>query len=102
MNTRNPRHNNRPCILVEGPSWGDAEFYGQWLLCAAKANELLHRANKDDAEFRTAVYTLEIMQCLDFGIVATVFLAQFADKQFDTFVIDVDYSGAPFGLCPDD
>ena len=24
-------------VLVEGPRWGDAEFYGNWLLAAAKA-----------------------------------------------------------------
>jgi hypothetical protein len=80
----------RPCILVEGPAWGDAEFYGQWLLGAAKANELLQDAKKNDAEFRTAIETLEMVQCLDFGIMATVFLSLLVDKQFETFVIDVD------------
>jgi hypothetical protein len=49
----------RPGILVEGPAWGDAEFYGHWLLSAAKANELLKDARKNDAEFRTAIETLE-------------------------------------------
>jgi hypothetical protein len=24
-----------PCVLVEGPLWGDAEFYARWLLAAA-------------------------------------------------------------------
>jgi hypothetical protein len=24
-------------ILVEGPAWGDADFYGHWLLEAVKA-----------------------------------------------------------------
>jgi hypothetical protein len=43
----------RSCILVEGPAWNDAEFYGHWLLSAAKANELLQDARKKDAEFRT-------------------------------------------------
>src|SRR5262245_18229825 len=82
----------RPCILVEGPAWGDAEFYGHWLLGAAKANELLQDAKNNDAEFRTAIETLEMLQCLDFGIMATVFLSLFADKQFQTFVIDVNHS----------
>src|SRR5262245_58611388 len=72
----------RPCILVEGPAWGDAKFYGQWLLGAGKANELLQDATNNDAEFRTAIETLEMGQCLDFGIMATVFLSLFADKQF--------------------
>jgi hypothetical protein len=24
-------------VLVQGPAWGDAHFYGQWLQAAAKA-----------------------------------------------------------------
>jgi hypothetical protein len=28
---------NGTYILVEGPSWGDAEFYGRWLLDAPKS-----------------------------------------------------------------
>jgi hypothetical protein len=28
------------CALVEGPKWADTKFYGNWLLAAAKANEL--------------------------------------------------------------
>ena len=38
-------------ILVKGSAWGDAEFYGNWLIMAAKANELLRRARSDDPEF---------------------------------------------------
>jgi hypothetical protein len=45
-------------ILVEGPAWGDAEFYGQWLLNAAKAQTLLEQAKSDDASFRSAVEVL--------------------------------------------
>jgi GAF domain-containing protein len=78
------------CILVEGPRWGDAAFYGRWLMAASTANELLQDARKNDAEFRTAIETLEIVQCLDFGIMATVFLSLFVDKQFETFVINVN------------
>jgi hypothetical protein len=92
VKTRNYRPKRRPCILVEGPLWGDTEFYGHWLLCAAKLNDLLQKAKKDDPEFRTAIDTLEMLQCLDFGFMATVFVSQFADKQFHTFVIDADYS----------
>jgi len=92
MKAKNHGHKSRSCILVEGPSWGDAEFYGHWLLCAAKVNDLLQRAKKCDPEFCMAMDTLEILQCLDFGIMATVFLSQFVDKQFHTFVIDADYS----------
>ena len=72
--------------------WGDSEFYGHWLLSAAKANQLLKDARKNDAEFHTATKTLEVMQCLDFGIMATVFLSLFVGKRFYTFLIDVNNS----------
>jgi len=75
-------------ILVEGPSWGDAGFYGRWLLDAAKANELLQMAKRDDSEFRKSIDALEMVRCLDFGIMATVFVSQFTDKKFHTFTIN--------------
>jgi hypothetical protein len=75
-------------VLVEAPEWGDAKFYGQWLLDAAKANELLHQAKNDDPEFRARIDTLEIIRLLDFGIMATVFLSQLVDK--DTFSVQTD------------
>ena len=31
-------------VLVEGPEWGDAKFYGEWLLAAAKAESLWKEA----------------------------------------------------------
>jgi hypothetical protein len=80
---------NKTRILVEGPAWGDAEFYGNWLL-AAKANKLLQQAKSDDPNFRSAVETLEVLHCLDFGIMGTVFVSQFVDKKFQTFAIDAD------------
>ena len=43
-------------VLAEGAAWGDAEFYGRWLLDAAKANDLLNEA-KDDDEFRKRIET---------------------------------------------
>jgi hypothetical protein len=88
MTAGNSACKSEPRILVEGPTWGDAEFYGQWLLSAAKANRLLQQAKRDDPEFRRAIDTLEMCQCLDFGITGTVFVSKLADKEFDTFVID--------------
>jgi hypothetical protein len=90
MKTDNFAYKSKPLILVEGPTWGDAEFYGHWLLSAAKANKLLEQAKRDDPEFRKAIDTLETCQCLDFGIMGTVFLSKFVDKEFETFVIDPD------------
>jgi hypothetical protein len=37
---------------VEGPLWGDAQFYGNWLLGAAQANGLLQELKRVDPEFR--------------------------------------------------
>ena len=28
---------SNPCVLIEGPSWGDAGFYGLWLSAAGQA-----------------------------------------------------------------
>jgi hypothetical protein len=92
MKTENYDCKCKSCILVEGPAWGDAKYYGRWLIAAAKANELLQIAKKHDAEFLRAIDTLETLQVLDFGIMATVFLSHFADQEFQTFVIDVDSS----------
>ena len=90
MKTDNFTYRSKPLILVEGPTWGDAEFYGQWLLSAAKANKLVEQAKRDDPEVREAIDTLENCPCLDldFGIAETVFLSKFVDNEFQTFVID--------------
>jgi hypothetical protein len=37
-----------PYVLVEGPPFGDAEFYGKWLLAAAEAEALWRALFKDD------------------------------------------------------
>jgi hypothetical protein len=82
---------NETRILIEGPAWGDAEFYGQWLLNAAKAQKLLEQARNDDPSFHSAVEVLEILQILDYGIMATVLLSQL-DKKFHAFLFDPDSS----------
>ena len=87
----NEKNNTR--ILVEGPAWGDAEFYGNWLLMAAKANVLLQQVKCDDPDFRSSIDTLEVLYGLDFGLMGTVFMSLFIDKEFQTFVIDPDSDG---------
>jgi hypothetical protein len=47
VNYENPIREDEGCILVEGPEWGDAEFFGKWLLAADKANRLWNEAAKD-------------------------------------------------------
>ena len=87
MKTENPSAKASPCILVEGPRYGDATFYGHWLLSAAEANELLQQAKRDDPNFDREIAILEEGQFLDFGKSATSFMSRFADKEFDTLVI---------------
>jgi hypothetical protein len=53
-------------VLVEGPAWGDAQFYGEWLLSAAKAQVLLRTALKDQ-QFATQVERVRIVYEPDFG-----------------------------------
>jgi hypothetical protein len=40
---------NRTGFLVRGPSWGDAEFYGTWLLAASRAEKFWREAREDPA-----------------------------------------------------
>ena len=90
QDVRTVQFRNNLAVLVEGPAWGDAEFYGNWLLMSAKANGLLRQARSDDPEFSQLIDTLEMLQCLDFGIMATVFLSQLADTNVQSFVIGLD------------
>ena len=74
-------------ILVEGPV-ADAEFYGQWLLAAAKAQKLFDQAKRDDAIFDTAISVLEAVYRLDHGISAMALLQQL-DVQY-TLLFDLN------------
>ncbi len=61
------------CILVEGPRWGDAAFYGKWLMAAAKANALWEKAIKD-RNFQQEIERLMWFYIPDFAICATVLI----------------------------
>ncbi len=61
------------CILVEGPRWGDAAFYGKWLIAAAKANALWEKAIKDH-NFQQEIERLMWFYIPDFGICATILI----------------------------
>jgi len=89
VTTKDSGLEDKKFILVEGPRWGDAKFYGKWLLAADEANELLRQARCQDPEFHKAIETLELMRLLDFGMMATVFVSQFTDKGFYTFHVEL-------------
>src|SRR5262249_13699018 len=61
------------CVLVEGPAWGDAKFYGEWLLAAAKAESFWKEAC-DDQDFQKQVERVCICSIPDFGVAATMML----------------------------
>jgi hypothetical protein len=65
-----------PCALVEGPRWADAEFYGRWLLAAAKA-EMLWREAYEDPSFLEKVMLVTMCYIPDFAFGATVLLSRF-------------------------
>jgi hypothetical protein len=76
------------CVLVEGPAWGDAKFYGEWLLAAAKAESLWKEA-LGDQDFKGKIETASFWSTPDFGIAATMMLMRL--KSHGTrFVIDID------------
>jgi hypothetical protein len=78
---------SEPYILVEGPEWGDAEFYGKWLLMAAKAEAFWKQALKDPI-FEAQVELLTNSEMPDFGICATLMISQLP-KNFASFTVHV-------------
>lgn len=76
---------SEPCVLVEGPRWGDAAFYAKWLLAAAKANALWYKAIKDPS-FEKQVDRLTVDYIPHFSIVATVLLSHL-EKNLASFVV---------------
>jgi len=76
-----------PCVLIEGPSWGNAEFYGKWLLAAAQAETFWKEACKD-SDFEKQVERVSIAYLPDFGIAASVMLMQLGEYR-TTFVLDL-------------
>jgi hypothetical protein len=89
MKTENPTVQGEKLVLVEGPAWGDAQFYGNWLLSAATANELMLSLKKNDLQFQRAADAIEMISCLDFGIAASIFLGKsLATTTHGTFIVD--------------
>jgi hypothetical protein len=64
-----------PYILVQGPAWGDAQFYGEWLLAAAKAQTYWKEAYADE-DFKRQVDHVCDAYIPDFGIAAAVMIMQ--------------------------
>jgi hypothetical protein len=77
-----------PYVLVQGAAWGDAEFYGQWLQAAGKAEAFWKEAYADE-DFRQQVDHVCDAHVPDFGIAATVMIMQLKEYR-TTFLIELN------------
>ena len=80
--------NTIPHVLIEGPRWGDAEFYGKWLSAAAEAEAFWKEAFKDPG-FKKQVERVCVVYIPDFGMTASVMLMQLKEYR-TTFVVSLD------------
>jgi len=80
--------NSDPCVLVEGPEWGDAKFYCDWLLAAGAAQSLWNQA-LEDQEFRKQIDRVNVYCVHDFGISATFVVMQLRQNK-TRFVLHID------------
>jgi hypothetical protein len=79
-----------PFILVEGPRWADAEFYGKWLLMATKTQALWEKALKCPS-FKKQTELLTVLYIPTFDYSASVFLFQL-QKNLVSFAIRLNNS----------
>src|SRR6516162_1875625 len=77
-----------PNSLVCWPAWGDAQFYGEWLLAAAKAEAFWKEAYADQ-DFKRQIDRVCVAYILDFGIAASRMIMQLMEYR-TTFLIDLD------------
>jgi hypothetical protein len=79
--------------LVEGPRWADTKFYADWLLAAAKANELWTEALKNP-RFSKRIDRLTITYIPDFNIGATVLLSRL-EQNLASLVVNLNGEEEP-------
>jgi hypothetical protein len=74
-----------PCIFVEGPRRPSAEFYGKWLLAAAKADKVWQKA-KEDPRYSKQLDRVPNNYIPAFGINAIQLLSLLPINNFSTIV----------------
>jgi hypothetical protein len=79
---------NDPYVLVQGPSWGDAQFYGEWLLAAARA-EAYRKESCADENFKRLMDRVCAAHVPDFGVAATFMIMQLKEY-LTTFLIELN------------
>jgi hypothetical protein len=82
---------NNPCVLIRGPTWGDAEFYGKWLIAAAQAEAFWKQACKD-LDFEKQVQRVCLAYIPDFGISASEIIMRLEECK-TTLVLDLYSEG---------
>jgi hypothetical protein len=84
-------------ILVEGPAWGSAEFYGSWLLAASQAEEFWKAIQKEldfEEEFEPICFTY----LPDFGRAAALMIMELKEYE-TTLLINLDkFEGWDFAM----
>jgi hypothetical protein len=80
------RSGDQPCILVEVPRSGIAEFYGNWLLAASKAEAFWKHAY-GEPEFARKVDRLTVVYFPDFGLAGCGLLMRL-NHRFASFIIN--------------
>jgi hypothetical protein len=75
-------------VLVQGPARGDAQFYEEWLLAAAKAEAYWKEAYADE-DFKQQVDHVCDSYIPDFGIAATIVITQLRGCR-TTLLIELD------------
>ena len=75
-----------PYILVQGPAWGDAQFYGQWLQAAANA-EVFWKEAYADQDFKLQVDHVCDVYVPDFGIAAILMIMQLREYRTTLLII---------------
>jgi hypothetical protein len=89
MNGKDAIHENEPFILVEGPGWGNVEFFGKWLSAAAKADALWNEAVKDRI-FEQQVALLTGIHTPNFGMAAMSFVSEL-QKDHISFMVSLNF-----------
>ncbi len=77
-----------PWVLVEGPSPGDAEFLGRWLLAAAAADQTLTEQFKRNDNLKDQIRNLEVVYLISFAPAATKFV-ELLMKNLTCFTISI-------------
>ena len=75
-------------VVVQGPAWGDAQFYGEWLLSAAKAEAHWKQAYADE-NFKRQVDHVCDSYIPDFGIAAILMIMQLKEYR-TTLLLELD------------